>query len=90
MSQREDDIMKKLRKENPRAAEICDLVNRNLRKYGVSEKAFVLLTEEMTAEERIMTVMAKFMKEGCTSEEAESKAKEILLLMDTIFEDSQA
>ena len=42
MNQSEDELMKKLRKEKPKVAEIWDLLDRNLRNFGASEKTSVL------------------------------------------------
>jgi hypothetical protein len=83
MAERED-IRSRVRKLNPAILALSDRLEAALREQGFTGP-LVELTEDMTPEEEEMAIFAGLIKEGCSPEKAEVKAKEKLKLLRKVF-----
>ena len=83
MAQKED-IRERVRKQDPRALEIFDMVDRKVREMGGSPSATVTLTDDMSREEQIMAIIEGCLKDGLSLPEAEQKAIDTLDILDSI------
>ena len=72
------------------ADDVSAVMDKNLNDSGASSKVQVVLTDAMAEEEKIVALIEKYMKEGCSADESEEKARQTLLLLDTIFEEPNA
>ena len=80
MAERDNERIR-IRKIDPQAHTIMDLVDRKVRDLGGSNSISVTLTEDMPGEEQIMVLIEKYIKEGATLAEAERKARSALALL---------
>jgi hypothetical protein len=83
MAEREN-IKDRARRLNLGIQALNDRIDAALREQGY-EGNIVELTEDMTPEEEEMAIFAGLIKEGCSPEEAEVKAKEKLKLLRKVF-----
>jgi hypothetical protein len=83
MAEREDIRLRSL-KVSPQITAISEDIERVLIKHGLT--GGVILTEDMTIEEEEMALFEGYIKEGCSREEADKKAKESLALMRKVFQ----
>jgi len=80
--------LERIRRNNPEAAHILDMMDKHLREAG-STSANVTLDDSMTEEEQEMAIFAGLLKDGCAPEIAAKKAKAQLHLLNTIFDDER-
>lgn len=70
-----DDVKKRLKRFNPEAAGIIEMVDEACAEVGAAG-AFVTIIEGMTDEEEEMAIFEAYLKEGWSPEVADVKAKE--------------
>jgi len=84
MAQKEEDIRDRVRRINPEALKIMDMVDEEARKLGCSGVS-VVTTEDMTEEEEEMALFEGYLKEGYSEDIAAKKAKEAMALIERAF-----
>jgi len=72
-----ENLRDRIKLVNPYALGVTDLMKQNLREAGYKGPV-VEVTEDMSREEKEMALFEGFLKEGCSSDEANRKAKEWL------------
>lgn len=80
MAYKEEDIMEKLKRTNPKAYHIMKVCDECLAKFGDGKGVVVTITEDMTEEEQEMALFEGCLKEGHPVDVAERKAREWLAM----------
>lgn len=70
MAYMKEDVRARVRRTNPEAARIIDLVDKHVSEAGGSRGADVTVDEFMTVEEQEMALFAGYFKEGYSPEES--------------------
>jgi hypothetical protein len=83
MAERED-IRDRVRRINPQALRIMDMLDEQCRKTGCTG-ASVTATEDMTPEETEMALLEGFLKEGYPPDTAAAKAREWKLRIEQLL-----
>ena len=78
-----DNVRVRITRMNPQALAIMDLVDRKVKELGGTYTISVTLTGDMTRDEQVMALIEKYVKEGATIAEAESKAESTLAFLES-------
>lgn len=70
-----DDIRERIRKINPKALNVIDIIDKAMRESNCDYDGGITLTENMTEEERKMQYYEYFIKKGYQPKEAEELTK---------------
>ena len=76
-----EDVIERIKRTNPAAYRGIKLFDDCLKEAGCPPGVTVTTTDDMTDEEKEMTLFEGFLKEGYNQEAAERKAKEWLSMM---------
>jgi hypothetical protein len=94
MSATYENILEKLKKSDPNFIRAMDVIEEGIKKFYETLRVQppipvrIIFTEDMTEEEKEIQYIEYYMKyEGLTIEEAEQKAKEMVAMFNTIFDE---
>jgi len=80
-----DNVRARVRGINPQALAIMDLIDGKLNDLEGIDSISVTLTEDMTREEQLMSLIEKYLKEGDTLAAAKHKAESVLTFMKSFY-----